>query len=108
MLPKKNRADKKTIRKIFKEGGFVSSPSLNFKYVLNTDKKNSRISFVVPKSLIKSAVERNLLRRRGYSALTKQIKNFSTGLVGAFVFRKPENSILILENEIKTILHKIH
>ena len=30
MLPKKNRVDKKTIERIFKEGKFINSPKFNF------------------------------------------------------------------------------
>jgi len=37
MLPKKNRADKKTIEKIFKKSIFIGSHSLNLKYFFNKD-----------------------------------------------------------------------
>lgn len=107
MLPKKNRADKKAIKKIFKEGKFINSPSLTFKFILNNN-TTTRLSFIAPKSIAKLAVKRNLLRRRGYSALEKYLKDFPAGVMGVFIFKKPEENILTLENEIKTILSKIN
>jgi len=107
MLPKKNRADKKQIEKIFKEGRFLTSPNLTFKFIITSGSKGLRISFIAPKSVAKLAVQRNLLRRRGYSALEKQINKFPAGLIGAFIFKKSINSVAEAENEIKTILTKL-
>jgi|SRR3989344_2205506 len=106
MLPKENRADKKAIEKIFKEGKFINSPNLTFKFILSRNNAK-RISFIVPKTVAKLATKRNLLRRRGYSALEKHINHFPAGLTGAFIFKKPENDVSILENEIKTVFRII-
>jgi len=108
MLPKKNRADKKAVEKIFKEGKFINSSNLTFKFVLNNNSTLPRLSVVVPKNITKLAVKRNLLRRRGYDALGKYFKDFPLGLMGVFIFKKHQDDILILENEIKTILAKIN
>ena len=110
MLSKQNRADKKQIEKIFKEGRFLSFPNLTFKFFINVQAlpRQAQISFIAPKSVAKLAVKRNLLRRRGYSILEKYIHQFPTGLVGAFVFKKYQDNISIIENEIKTILNKIN
>jgi len=108
MLKKKNRADRKTVGRIFKEGKFINSPSLTFKFILNNNSTVPRISFIAPKSTAKLAIKRNLLRRRGYLALQKHFKDLPLGLLGVFIFKKPEENISILENEVKTILHKIH
>ena len=108
MLPKKNRADKKTIGKIFKEGSFISSPVLTFKFILDNNGATPQISFIAPKNIAKLAVKRNFLRRLGYAVLKKHLKDLPAGLAGVFVFKKFEDNILTLENEIKTILHKMH
>jgi len=108
MLLKKNRADKKAVEKIFKEGKFISSSTLTFKFILNENFNVPRISFIAPKNIARLAIKRNLLRRRGYSVLKKYLKNFPAGLVGVFIFKKFEDNILMLENEIKTILNKIN
>ncbi len=108
MLPKKTRVNTKEIDLIFKNRKFVTTPSLSFKFVLNQDSSPARISFIAPKNIAKLAVKRNLLRRCGYRALGKYISQFPVGLVGAFVFKKPEEDILIIENEIENILNKIN
>lgn len=107
MLPKKNRADKKAVEKIFKEGSFLSTPVLTFKF-LNKQGNKRQISFIVPKNIAKLAVKRNLLRRRGYTALKKYLQDFPSGIVGVFVFKKYQEKILLIEDEIKNILRKIN
>jgi len=119
MLPKKNRADKKTIEKIFKEGRFVSSSNLTLKFIKG-NKDIKQISFITPKTASKKAVVRNLLRRRGYSVLKRYFKDIPSGFVGAIVFGKKSTSVFAgiknknynpisnLENEIKNILNKIN
>lgn len=107
MLPKKNRASTKEVDKIFKDGKFITSSNLTFKYYKSSNKE-VKISFIAPKSVAKLAVKRNLLRRHGYIALGKHLDQFPAGLVGAFVFKKYQEDISIIENEIKTILAKIN
>ena len=107
MLPKKNRADTKEVEKIFKDGRFLNSSNLTFKFILTKDSPISRISVVVPKTVSKKAVERNKLRRLGYFALQKHIDN-STSLLGVFVFKKYQDDISTIENEIQSILNKVN
>lgn len=107
MLKKINRADRKTVKTIFREGKFLNSLSLTFKFLKNT--QNSRkISVLVPKSVAKLAVKRNLLRRLGYRALEKHIQSSPPGITGVFIFKKYQDDILVLENEIKDIFSKIN
>lgn len=107
MLAKKNRVSKKDIDFIFQNGEFLTSPSLTFKFVLNNSSSISRISFIVPKTVAKKAVNRNLLRRRGYIILEKRINKFPAGLLGVFVFKKYQEDVSILGDEVKSILNKI-
>ncbi|MFA6533164.1 MAG: ribonuclease P protein component [Patescibacteria group bacterium] len=107
MLPKKNRADKKAVEKIFKEGRVFNFPFLTFKFIL-TNNNIPRISFIVPKSVSKLAVKRNRLRRLGYSVLEKYLKESPAGLMGVFIFKKYQDDILIIGNEIKNIFAKIN
>ena len=105
MLPKKNRATTKEVEKIFKAGRFLNSLHLTFKY-LKVPSKTIKISFIAPKSVAKLAVKRNLLRRCGYSALQKCMNLSPAGLIGVFIFKKPEENISTLEHEIKSIFSK--
>jgi len=106
MLPKKNRVDKKNIDLVFKKGRFINSPNLTFKFIFIDNFK--KFSFIVPKSVAKLAVNRNLLKRRGYLALKKHFNCFPVSLVGVFIFKKYQDKILTLEDEIKNILNKIN
>lgn len=113
MLPKKNRADKKAIEEIFKKGKVLQSPILTFRFLISSANKNPqpripRISIVVPKTVSKKAVDRNLLRRRGYEVLEKYLNVFPVEIIGVFVFKKYSDDILILSNEIENLLHKIN
>ena len=106
MLPKKNRADKKAVERIFKEGRFLNFPNLTFKY-LRSNGKDTKISFIAPKNIAKLAVKRNLLRRRGYAVLRKYINDFPIGLLGVFLFKKYQDDLTIIESEVKNTLEKI-
>lgn len=110
MLSKKNRVSTKEVDKIFKEGKFINSPNLTFKYFKNSNKgkEEVKISFFAPQNVAKLAVKRNLLRRRGYIALEKYINQFPAGLMGVFILKKYQEDILTIENEIKNILSKIN
>jgi ribonuclease P protein component len=108
MLPKKNRADKKAVEKVFKDGRFLNSPNLTFKFLSSKDSPIPRISVIVPKSVAKLAVKRNFLRRLGYSVLEKYINQFPAGTLGVFVFKKYQEDVSIIENEIKNTLSKIN
>jgi ribonuclease P protein component len=107
MLPKKNRANTSEVEKIFKEGRFLNSFNLTFKYI-KTGGKERKISFIAPKSVAKLAVKRNYLRRKGYNILKKYINDFPAGITGVFIFKKFQDDISIIENEIKSILSKIN
>ena len=108
MLKKKNRADKKDIDFLFKKGKFFNLPNLTFKYSIESKSSFPRISFVAPKSVAKLAVKRNLLLRKGYSVLKNYINQFPKGILGVFVFKKHQEDISIIENEIKSVLSKIN
>ena len=82
MPPKTNRVNKKGIDLIFKEGKFINSPNLTFKFILNHGGVGPKISFITPKSVAKLAVRRNFLRRLGYRALKKEIKRIPKDLMG--------------------------
>lgn len=119
MLPKKNRVDRKTVEKIFKEGRYVNSNNLTLKFIQNKSAYR-QISFVVPKTVSKKAVMRNLLRRRGYAVIKAYMDKFPASFEGVFLFgkksaslfggtkNKTRNPIKELENEIKIVISKLH
>lgn len=118
MLPKKNKIDRKTMANLFTSGFSLFNNSFSFKYLINKENKEKKISFVVPKNVLKKANQRNLLKRRSFFVINKFFKKFPDGFVGAFVFnnknikgfmgrkRKDFNPVLNLTFEIKDILDK--
>jgi|SRR3989344_3515372 len=108
MLLKKNRADRKAVEEIFKKGKTINLSSLAFKFILINNHNFPCVSFIAPKNIAKLAVQRNLLRRKGYSILKKYINQFPSNISGIFIFKKYQEDVLIIENEIKNILSKIN
>lgn len=108
MLPKKNRANKNKVDRVFKEGKFINSSILSFKFTLNNPHKTPQISVVVPKSVFKLAVSRNSLRRLGYRALKNHLALFPAGIEGVLMFKRATKDILAIEDEIKHIVSKIN
>ncbi|HEU0085534.1 MAG TPA: ribonuclease P protein component [Candidatus Paceibacterota bacterium] len=88
MLPKSNRVDRKTVEKVFSNGFFIGSTDLSLKFTKENNGSEPHVSFVVPKTTSKKATLRNLLRRRGYSALDEHYTKLPKGFVGIFIFGK--------------------
>ena len=122
MLPKKNRANKKEFDLIFKNGKFVSSPNLTLKYIKNIENVgflSYKFAFVVPKTVSKKAVERNSLKRKGFSLLNDILKEKPLKIGAIFIFgkksleffggnkRKDKNPRENLKKEILFLLNKI-
>jgi len=107
MIPKRNRVDKKSVELIFKEGRFINSPNLTFKFIKKTGNTHPRISFIAPKSVAKKSTTRNLLRRRGYYSLKKHINKISPNIIGVFIFKNKKTPSNILESDISFILSEL-
>ena len=64
MLPKENRITKNAeFQRIYKKGEFFGTKLIHFKYLRN-NLPNTRVGFVIGLKVSKSAVKRNLLKRR--------------------------------------------
>lgn len=107
MLSKKHRVDRKGINILFMEGRSITSLSLSFRFIVNSNPNHPRISFTAPKSVARLGVMRNKLRRLGYKALGKYISEFPRGTLGVFIFRAYEDDISKIEQAIAEILARI-
>lgn len=112
MLPKKNRISRALFDTLLKGGIFFHSEHLSLR-VIKQQKGLLKFSFVVSKKVSKSAVTRNLLRRRGYVILLNTIKTKSkdimnVGIIGAFFFKKGAEKLGFpeLQEEIAFLLKK--
>jgi len=103
MIPKKNRINKKLFDIVFKQGLTIHNPVFMFKFLKKSPDNIHHFSFVVPKSVAKSAVLRNKLKRIGYNFLqTQDLPN----IIGIFFYKKNTNNLPKEEinQEIQTIL----
>ncbi len=103
MIPKKNRTSQKIVDLIFKQGKFINSNNISLKFYINKGNPDVRVSFIVPKSVIKSATGRNMLRRRGYSVISKYLNLFPVGFNGSFIFGKNSKDLFSLRGSHKNI-----
>lgn len=83
-----------SLRFVYKNGQSVRSHFINLKYITNPSRKYSRISVVVSKKIIKSAVKRNRIRRRIYEIIRPLIDDFNN--INDIVF-------IVLSSEILTM-----
>ncbi len=74
--------------------------------VFDNVQKSTKFSFSISKKNSKSSVERNKLRRWGYSVITKHIKEIKPGFLCFFSFKKGsvKTEFQSLENEILGLL----
>lgn len=103
MLPKRKRLNKTLFQEIMKKGVIIHSPFFVFRGI---KQKTPQYAFVAPKTLIKSAVYRNKLRRKGYNLLkTIDLPNCA----GIFFYKKTaiNDKNLDFKGDILNILDKI-
>ncbi len=103
MLPKKKRVTKDLFQSIMKAGKVIQSPLFVFRYISST---TPRYAFVVSKTVVKQAVLRNRLRRKGYNALSQYPKTPS--IMGIFFYKKTAKDAVFhdIKKDIGNILDK--
>lgn len=108
MLPKKRRIERKDFGKILKASKKLNSPHFLLNIAIDKDISPSRFSFSISKKVAKSAVDRNRLRRIGYSIIEKNLNRLETGFSAHFVYKKitPVENFGSLEKEILELLSK--
>jgi ribonuclease P protein component len=113
MLPKNKRVKRVLFPGVFNSGKVLHSVYLTARVVLPAPsspraKEPGRFSFVVSKAVAKKATDRNLLRRRGYSVISKMGNLLPPGIVVVFFFKKGSDKITYasLSREIEGVLGK--
>lgn len=88
MLPSSRRVNKAYFKEIFHKGSFFQSSNLSLIVLFSPSlAPESRIAFSVSSKVAKSAVQRNKLRRQGYSVVSKLLKNIKPSYLGVFVLK---------------------
>lgn len=104
MFTSSKKLHKSEFPKILKNGKVIHSSHLYLRVVF--DGKDTKLAFVVPKKIVKGAVSRNKIKRRGYNVLKElDIKS----LKGIFFTKKGIKDVSYenLKAEIEEILSKI-
>lgn len=108
MLPQKRRINRSEIDYILKNSRRYNSPHLTLYLSRNPENMDSdtKFSFSVSKKVCKGAVDRNKLRRRGYSIISKSVKNPKKGFLCFFLYKKDSDSLdfTAIESELKRLL----
>lgn len=98
MIPYKNRFHgHSSLDYVYKNGQTSRSRLINIKSIINKKRNDSRIAVVVGRKVIKSAVKRNLVRRRVYEYIRPKISQFTS---------LNDVVIIITSIEILSISHK--
>ncbi len=121
MSLKVGRIGKKDIEQLFKKGRYITTPHLTLKFLNNLNfNEKSKISFITPKTVSKKAVERNILRRRGYAILKNNLIKIPDNFIGVIIFgkkscplfggrkTKKNNPFVNLSEEIKNLFEKYY
>lgn len=87
MISRDRRIDKHLFREVFSRGNSLPGTYVYAK-VLPLLGEKSRFAFSVPRSVAKSAVKRNTLRRKGYTCLESYINDIPDGYAVIFFFKK--------------------
>lgn len=84
MLPRSKRLSKKEFDEVMKKGRVNHSTFFTVIWVVSED-KHLKISSVAPKKIAKTAVLRNAIRRKVYSAVGKSINDISLPIKAIFL-----------------------
>ncbi len=109
MLPQKRRIARKELSLLLTKGKRYNSEHLLLYVGVDSQKnlpKSSRFSFSVSKKVSRNAVDRNKLRRQGYSIIQKHTSVLKSGYMCFFSFKKAKGKLLFsqLEEEIVGLL----
>lgn len=98
MIPFKNRFHgHNSLNYVYKNGRAIKGHTLTIKFVKNPRNKQIRAAVVISKKTLKSAVKRNLIRRRLYEYIREKLSEFNG--VYDIVFIVTSSEIINLNNQ---------
>jgi len=107
MLPSAYRLKKKKdIEDVLKSGHGFSLDGLTLK--IKENRFQTRFAFIISKSVLRKAVERNKIRRQISEIIRKKLPLFKKNMDGVIILRAPhiKNDFRTLEETINAILKK--
>lgn len=111
MIPFNNRFHgHSSLNYVYKNGDAVRSHLATIKVIKNDKRKTSRVAVVISKKVIKSAVRRNLIRRRVYEIIQPSLPNLKHVYDIVIIISSGEaytTEYSDLSNQINTLLKQI-
>ena len=109
MLSRKNRINTELFKEVLKNGRVHNFNFFSLRVLKLPPQDENRFAFVAPKKIFKKAVQRNLLRRRGYNAVKNEFGKSASSLAAVFFLKKGAEELNFedFKNEIKIALRKI-
>ena len=107
MLPKHKKIPRKLFNDILTRGKIFHSPNITLR-IRKNDSNNTVFSFVVSKKVAKKSVERNKLKRQGYSIIKEFLDKIKGSYSYIFFLKKGIIGMKYkdIKNEIYSILDK--
>ncbi len=103
MLPKKFRIARDEFKSLKNRVKIADSQSV-FLSIYKNNENTSKFAFSCSKKVSNKAITRNLLRRRGYNYINKNLNVFPKGYYFVFSFKKIPKSYKELEDDMFKIL----
>jgi ribonuclease P protein component len=104
MIPVKNRFHgHNSLRYVYSNGKAIRTSSVTLKAVRNERRKNPRLSVVVSKKVLKSAVGRNRIRRRVYEYMRNRLPHLNDTYDIVLIVTSPELRLQSIEELRATI-----
>ena len=98
MIPFNNRFHgHSSLRYVYKNGQAIRSRSIIIKTTNNLHRKKSRVAVIISKKILKSAVGRNLIRRRVYEYVRLKLPDLN----GVY-----DIAIIITSSDLLTVSHQ--
>lgn len=98
MLSYKNRFHGHgSLRYVYKNGQAERTHLITMKHIANPRRKQSRVAVVISKKVLKSAVRRNLVRRRVYELIRHELSDFN---------QPTDIAIIVVSSEIMSMPHE--
>jgi len=107
VLKKENKIQRSSFPYILKHGKNFSVPHFTLKTLKNNTNTNS-FSIVISKKVLKNAVDRNSLKRRGYHVIHNTISSLSGGNNGVIFVKKGAHKLSYrnLKEEVLSLFKK--
>ena len=103
MLPKNRRVSRHIFQEVVKKGQWAESPRLSLRFFYDPKRQKSVFAVSVSAKVLKTAVKRNLFKRRVRYILRELMPKVSPGIAGVFFLKKGAQNVSFEELKSDTL-----